>query len=52
MVGVEPSRLYFLRTDSGPWGPNNHNVEGLRLEVFDIDIGNLVGGRIKMARKS
>jgi hypothetical protein len=52
MVGVEPLRLYFLRTDSGPWRRKSHSVEALRLEIFYIDIVNLVGGRIKMARKS
>jgi hypothetical protein len=52
MVGVEPLRPYLLRIDSGPWGRKSHTVEGLRLEVFYIDIENLLGGRIKTVRKS
>jgi hypothetical protein len=46
------ARLYFLKTDSGPWGPRGHSVEILQLEVFDTDVGNLAGGRIKMGKKS
>jgi hypothetical protein len=52
MVAVEPSLFYFLRTDSGLWGGKIHIVEALLLAVFNIDIGNLVGGRIKTVRRS
>ena len=52
MAVVEASRLYFPRTDSGSWGDKRHSDEGLQLEVFESDIENPVGGRIKMERTS